>query len=220
MTGQPTDVPCPCGGYVLHLAPDKPAVGARAAFTCPACGQRRTFTRTPTGAVFEETFPAAPPAASPPQAQAAPAAPAPLPEPTPVPPGPLLAMTALPESLDPAWATAAAEAFPAPDWHVLPAAGDARQILADVRFHHPAAVVIGDGPAGEALAAAVAALPGRLREAMTVIAVGAFPENDPLAAFRARADATLDAADTATPAARLTRAVSRRRAQPSLFRAG
>ncbi len=207
MTGQETVVPCPCGGYVLTLAPDKPPLGGRAAFTCPACGQRRTFVRTETGAVFEERERPAPPAAEP------------LPEPTPVPPGRRLAMTGLSESPDPAWGQAVAEAFPAPLWHVLPVAGDPRQILADVRFHRPAVILAGEGPAGAALLAAAASLPGRAREAITVLAIGNAPEGDPLAAFRAGADATLARADTAGAAARLADALARRQAQPSLFAA-
>lgn len=291
MTTDTLAVPCPCGGHVLHLSPDKPPVGARAAFTCPACGQRRTFVRTADGAIFdgpEQTGPKAgqtppvapsmPPGAPqadqsletppppyvtaqsgppgtfeagqplgtspPPGAMAqsganaapeiepipratAPSAPgvspapvaAPLPEPRPVPPGVLVVMTGLPEGLDPAWEKAINGAFPAPDWQVLPAAGQARQIEADVRFHRPAAMAVGNCPAGAALLDAVNALPGRVREAMTVLWVGDLPEGDPLAAFRARADATLAAADTAEAEARLTRAVSRRLAQHSLFAA-
>ncbi len=257
MTAQTIAVPCPCGGYVLTLAPDKPPLGARAAFTCPACGERRTFVRTETGARFEGQERPAPPAAtlgstgpaapSPGAATARPgegsaATPAagpqaattadgparavaatptaePLPEPTPVPPGRRLAMTGLPESPDPAWGRAVAEAFPPPLWHVLPVAGDPRQILADVRFHRPAVILAGEGPAGAALLAAAASLPGRAREAITVLAIGNAPEGDPLAAFRAGADATLARADTAGAAARLADALARRQAQPSLFAA-
>ncbi|MEA4856768.1 MAG: hypothetical protein AAGU21_10415 [Solidesulfovibrio sp.] len=233
MTGQETVVPCPCGGYVLTLAPDKPPLGGRAAFTCPACGERRTFTRTETGAVFEERERPAPPEAGPSVAPSAVAAVPPaaesraavppaaesLPEPTPVPPGRRLAMTGLSEGLDPAWGRAVAEAFPPPLWHVLPVADDPRQILADVRFHRPAVILAGQGPAGAALLAAAASLPGRAREAITVLAIGNAPEGDPLAAFRAGADATLARADTAGAAARLADALARRQAQPSLFAA-
>jgi hypothetical protein len=136
-----------------------------------------------------------------------------------VPPGVLVVMTGLPDGLDPAWDKAIHGAFPDPDWQVLPAAGEIRQIEADVRFHRPAAVAVGDCPAGAALLEAASALPGRVRETMTVLWLGDLPEDDPLAAFRVRADATLAASDTAEAEARLTRAVSRRLAQHSLFAA-
>lgn len=229
-------VACPCGGHTLSLPPDKPPPGARAAFTCPACGQRRTFTRTESGAIFDGPEPAqAQPAAPTPQ-PAPPPAPsvanaAPLPAPTPVPPGAALVLTVLPDLPDgqdgpyAPWLRAVAEAFPAPGWHVLPASRDAHQVAADVRFHRPALVLVadpasaGDDARAQALLAAVAALPGRVREAMTVIVVGAFAEGDPLAAFRLGADVVLAVENTADAAARLQAAHGATAAKPSYFRA-
>lgn len=227
-------IACPCGGHELALEPGKPPIGARAAFTCPACGRRRTFTRTATGAVFDATgpdaAPAAPEAASPSVATAAPTAPsatpsAPeipevpeaqdIPSPRPVPAGAAVVMAT---ALAPAWDAAVAEAFPAPDWHRLPAADDPRQTAVDVRFHRPR-VVVADGDAAEAVLTAVDALPGRLREAVTVILLTSRPDAGPLAAFTARADAVCDAADADDAAARLREAVARKTALPSLFAA-
>lgn len=226
-------VTCPCGGHTLSLAPDKPPPGARAAFTCPACGQRRTFTRTAGGVAFDDD--ASPPAPQQPVPTPAPARPvakaAPLPAPTPVPPGAALVMTALPYLPDgpdgpyAPWLRALAEVFPAPGWHVLPASPDARQVAADVRFHRPALVLVanpasvGGDARAQALLAAVAALPGRVREALTVAVVGAFATGDPLAAFGLGADVVLAVADTADAAARLEAAHGATMAKPSYFRA-
>lgn len=230
-------VACPCGGYELTLEPGRPPIGARAAFTCPACGRRRTFTRTATGAVFDapgpDAAPAAPEAASPATAPAAPTAPpaaSPAPEvpevpgapeaPAILPPRPVPAEAAvvMTTALAPAWDAAVAEAFPAPDWHRLPAADDPRQTAVDVRFHRPR-VVVAAGEAAEAVLTAVDALPGRLREAVTVILLASRPVAGPLAAFTARADVVCDAADTGDAAARLREAVARKTALPSLFAA-
>jgi hypothetical protein len=229
-------VACPCGGHTLALSPDKPPPGARAAFTCPACGQRRTFTRTESGAIFDGFEPAQTQPAAPTRQPAPPSAPsvakaAPLPAPTPVPPGAALLMTALPDVLNAPespyapWFRAVAEAFPAPGWHVLPASPDARQVAADVRFHRPAVVLVAD-PASvghdaraQALLAAVAALPGRVREALTVAVAGAFAEGDPLAAFRLGADVVLALKNTADAAARLQAAHGATVAKPSYFHA-
>lgn len=239
----PLAVPCPCGGYTLSLAPDKPPIGGKAAFTCPACGERRTFTRTASGVAFDDVAPppAQPAAPRQPAQTSAPVQPvakaAPLPAPTPVPPGAALVMTALPDIPDgpggpggpyAPWTQAVAAAFPAPGWHVLPASHDARQIEADVRFHRPAVVLVADpASAGSnararALLAAVAALPGRAREAMTVLVLGAFAQGDPLAAFGLGADVVLaiaDTADAADAAARLQEAHAATLAKPSYFRA-
>lgn len=240
----PLAVPCPCGGYTLSLAPDKPPLGGKAAFTCPACGQRRTFTRTAGGVAFDDVAPPPAQAAAPKQpaqmptqtpSPAQPVAKAPpLPAPTPVPPGAALVLTALPDVPDgpdepyAPWLAAVAAGFPAPGWHVLPAAHDARQIEADVRFHRPAVVLVadpasaGDDARAQTLLAAVAALPGRVREAMTVIVLGAFAQGDPLAAFGLGADVVLAAADTADiadAAARLQAAHAATNTKPSYFRA-
>ncbi|WP_052360152.1 hypothetical protein [Solidesulfovibrio alcoholivorans] len=223
-------VTCPCGGHTLRLAPDKPPLGAKAAFTCPACGLRRTFTRTASGVAFDDVATAP----SPPPARPVAKAPS-LPAPTPVPPGAALVLTALPDisegpagpdGPDTPWVRAVAAAFPAPGWHVLPASHDARQIEADVRFHRPAVVLVADPAEGaggdaraQALLTAVAALPGRAREAMTVIVLGAFATGDPLAAFGLGADVVLAVADTADAAARLGAARGATMAKPSYFRA-
>jgi len=229
----PLAVACPCGGYTLSLAPDKPPIGGKAAFTCPACGERRTFTRTAGGVAFDDVAPAQPaqtPAQTPAPAQPVAKAP-PLPAPTPVPPGAALVLTALPDVPEgpyAPWVQAVVAAFPAPGWHVLPASHDARQVEADVRFHRPALVLVADPASASddararALLAAVAALPGRAREAMTVIVLGAFAQGDPLAAFGLGADVVLavaDTPDTANVAARLQAAHAATKAKPSYFRA-
>ncbi|WP_300159575.1 hypothetical protein, partial [Solidesulfovibrio sp.] len=156
--------------------------------------------------------PPPPPAVAPPPAPAAA-----LPAPRPVPPGARLVMTALEDDDAGPWDKAVADAFPGPDWHMLPASADPAQIAADVAFLRPAVIVAGTGARAGALLSAVAALTGRAREGMAVLAVGDFPGHDPLAAFALGADAVL-AADPADAAARLADACARRRALPSLFR--
>ena len=224
-------VACPCGGHSFSLAPDKPPAGGRAAFTCPACGLRRTFTRTETGVVFdalpgvapETPAMAAPNAPNVPDAPRAPAtAPAGkydaalLPAPRTVPAGAPVAIVALG---DPAWRQAADAAFPAPDWHVLDAAPDAGQNCADVRGLAPAVVVADDGATGRELADAVAALPGRQRERMVLIRLGAPAADKALAAFAVAADAVCDSRETKNAATRLRGVWERARALPSLFTA-
>ncbi|EHJ47459.1 hypothetical protein DFW101_1451 [Solidesulfovibrio carbinoliphilus subsp. oakridgensis] len=245
MTGM-TAIACPCGGHTVSLSPDKLPVGGRAAFTCPACGARRTFVRTPGGAVFDgapdrtpppapSPDPAAPAASSPDPAApaavsvvAAPAAiPAPPPRPaapdlppSPVPAGAVVVLAALPPvpARSPAWAGAVAEAFPGPDWHVL-CATDPGKARADLLAHAPAVVVAGDGPATAALVADVAALPGRVRERLALVLVGDFTDNDAMAAFARSADTVLDAADAKAMAGRLRAALADRKSLPSLFEA-
>ena len=224
-------VACPCGGHSVSLAPDKPPVGGRAAFTCPACGLRRTFTRTETGAVFdplpdispETPATAAPKAPNVPDAPPAPtAAPAGqydaalLPAPRTVPAGAAVALVALGE---PAWRQAADAAFPAPDWHVLDAAPEAGQNLADVRGLAPAVVLADEGATGRELAAAVAALSGRQRERLVLIRLGAPAGDEAMAAFAAAADAVCDSRETENAATRLRAAWERANALPSLFTA-
>jgi hypothetical protein len=228
MTGHAAIV-CPCGGHTVTLSPDKLPVGGRAAFTCPACGERRTFVRTAHGAVFDGMPGLAPPAAPGPEPAGSPAisVPARTPRPaapdlapSPVPAGTAVVLAALAPvpSLPSAWAGAVAEAFPEPDWHVL-LATDPAQARADLLAHAPAVVVAGDGPAAEALVAGVASLPGRVRERLALVLVGDFTDNDALAAFARSADAVLGAADAGAAVPRLWAVVAGRQALPSLFEA-
>lgn len=240
MTSGPTAITCPCGGHVLQLAPGKPPVGGRAAFTCPACGLRRAFTRTETGAVFDtvaaETA-TVPPASAVPVATTPPDIPTPparavsgntaftaadsltadtrlLPAPRTVPPEAFVVLAAVGE---PTWQQAVETAFPAPRWHVLDAASDPDQNLADVQGLVPAVVVAEAGAPARELAGAIHSLTGRQRERLTFVVVGELTEGDPMTAFAAGADAVLDSRCDEEAADRLARAVSRRNALPSLF---
>jgi|GEM_PF-2444992 len=238
---------CPCGGHTVALPPDKPPVGGRAAFTCPACGIRRTFMRTRGGVVFDAPGPAAPrparpakaspaaldlPAADAPAAAAAavelpPEGPAvatapepaaqPRPEPAPslVPPGLKVALAAV---ADAGWRAGLAEALPETRWFVLEAVDPARTVV-DFRAHGPRLALVDNGPAGTALAAEIAALPGRAREGLVLLAVGETAEADPLAAFAASADAVLDVRCAEGIAERIRAAMDRAARLPSLFTA-
>ncbi|EFL49913.1 hypothetical protein DesfrDRAFT_3370 [Solidesulfovibrio fructosivorans JJ]] len=214
MTGG-TVITCPCGGHALTLAPDKPPVGGRAAFTCPACGMRRTFTRTATGAVFEDAGKALGAPSPAPAAGQTPEV-TPLPDPRPVPPGARLILVALGDA---PWRQALDAAFPAPAWHALDAAPEPDQNRADVAGLLPAMVVATDGPAARELLDAVGALTGRQRERLAVFLVGEFTEGDATAAFAAGADAVLDGRVAENIAGRLAAAWERRSALPSLFTA-
>ena len=222
---------CPCGGHTVTLPPDKPPVGGRAAFTCPTCGQRRTFVRTLGGVVFDAPEPQAPrharpkpaPAEAAPVAPQAPAAQAPAPQPAAppqpdvppslVPAGVRLAMAAV---ADPAWKDGLAGALPEAGWFVL-AADDPARAVADFRAHGPRVILLGETPAGAALAAELAALPGRARAALTLLRVGEADEADPFAAFAASADAVLDGRCADGLAERIRAALDRTAGAPSLF---
>uniref|UniRef100_I2Q4S1 Zinc finger/thioredoxin putative domain-containing protein n=1 Tax=Desulfovibrio sp. U5L TaxID=596152 RepID=I2Q4S1_9BACT len=227
MTGM-TAIACPCGGHTVTLSPDKPPVGGRAAFTCPACGERRTFVRTVGGAVFDGAPDRTPPPAPAPDPaltltvsiSAPPWRPAgPDLAPSPVPAGASVVLAALADLQNAAaWAEAVETTFPSPDWHVL-FATDPDQARADLLAHAPAVVVAGNGPATTALLAGVAALPGRVRERLALVLVGDFTDNDAMAAFARSADAVLDAADTGAMAGRLRAARDGRHGLPSLFEA-
>jgi len=216
MTGA-TVITCPCGNHTLSLAPDKPPVGGRAAFTCPACGTRRSFTRTTSGAVFDA--PAGAGAASPapptPAARQTPGV-TPLPDPRPVPPGARVVIAALGDA---PWRQALDAAFAAPAWHVLDAAPEPEQNRADVAGLIPAVVVALDGPAARVLLPAVATLTGRQREGLALFLVGDFAEGDAATAFAAGADAVFDRRVVENIAGRLAAAWERRSALPSLFTA-
>jgi hypothetical protein len=207
MTSQ--TITCPCGGHTVTLAPGKPSVGGRAAFTCPACGLRRTFVRTPDGAIFDGP----PPAPTAPEAP--PATLATQRPPSPVPPGAAVAMTTVD---DPNWLAALAAVCPAPDWFVLAAGLDPDQDVADVRAHSPRLILAGPRPA--ALLAEIAAWTGRRREKTCLVVLGDYDDLDPAAAFAVSADAVLDArrADTATE--RLAAVLDRTAHLPSLFDGG
>ncbi|MFU2208840.1 hypothetical protein [Solidesulfovibrio sp. C21] len=214
MTGAAV-ITCPCGNHTLTLAPDKPPVGGRAAFTCPACGKRRSFTRIETGAVFDAPTGAASP---PPPAPATGQTPevTPLPDPRPVPPGSRLVIAALGDA---PWRQALDAAFAAPAWHVLDAAPEPDQNRADVAGLLPAVVVALDGPAARELLEAVATLTGRQREGLALFLVGDFAEGDATTAFAAGADAVFDRRVAENIAGRLAAAWERRSALPSLFTA-
>ncbi len=206
-------IACPCGGHTVTLSPDKPPVGGRAAFTCPVCGQRRTFVRTADGAAFD-----AAPSAESGSAPADPvAASRPGPAPSPVRAGAAVVLAAL-AGLPSAWAEAVAYVFPAPAWQVLPA-DDPDQGAADLRAHAPAVVVAAAGPERQTLLAAVAALSGRAREKLTLVVVGDGPEGDAMAAFAASADAVLDKDNIRDLPDRLRAALDTRGGWPSLFEA-
>jgi hypothetical protein len=211
-------ITCPCGGHTVTLAPDKPPVGSRAAFTCPACGERRTFVRTPDGALFNGLFdmpegvpipsniqPTAP-------SVAPPAAPLQHFDPTPVPPGVAVIMTALD---DPEWLAGIAAAFPAPDWFVLAAAADPGQSIADARAHAPRVVVAANQ--ATTLLTEITGWSGRRRERLLLIILGDCADDDPTAAFARSADAVLDAQCTDAVAERLTELLARHADRPSLF---
>ncbi|UJX39393.1 hypothetical protein K9F62_11695 [Desulfovibrio sp. JY] len=214
MTGA-TVITCPCGNHTLTLAPDKPPVGGRAAFTCPACGTRRSFTRTTSGAVFDAPAGPAPGASAPTPPEPA-AAGTPLPDPRRVPPGARVVIAALGDG---PWRQALDAAFAAPAWHVLDAAPEPDQNRADVAGLLPAVVVALDGPAARELLPAVATLTGRQREGLALFLVGDFAEGDAATAFAAGADAVFDRRVTENIAGRLAAAWERRSALPSLFTA-
>lgn len=211
MTGE-ISIACPCGGHAVALAPDKPPVGGRAAFTCPACGQRRTFVRTPDGAAFDAppTSPVSDPTAPPLSAASGP-------RPGPVRAGAAVVLAAL-AGLPREWTEAVEHIFPGPAWQVLPAdAPD--QAAADLRAHAPAVVVAAAGPESQTLLAAVAALSGRAREKLALVVVGDGPEGDAMAAFAASADAVLDKDNIRDIPDRLRAALETRVGRPSLFEA-
>ncbi|MGE4536856.1 MAG: hypothetical protein AB7D37_07245 [Desulfovibrio sp.] len=214
MTGA-TVITCPCGNHTLSLAPDKPPVGGRAAFTCPACGTRRSFTRTTSGAVFDAPAGPAPGVPAPTQPEPAVAG-TPLPDPRPVPPGTRVVIATLD---DVAWREALDTAFAAPAWHVLDAAPEPEQNKADVAGLLPAVVVALDGPAARELLDAVGALSGRQREGLALFLIGDFAEGDAATAFAAGADAVFDRRVAENIAGRLAAAWERRSALPSLFTA-
>jgi hypothetical protein len=214
---------CPCGGHTVTLTPDMPPMGSRAAFTCPACGERRTFVRTPDGALFDGLFdmpegvpipsniqPTAPSVAPP---FAPPAAPLQHFDPTSVPPGAAVIMTALD---DPEWLAGIAAAFPAPDWFILAADPDPGQCVADARAHAPRVVVAANQPS--ALLAEIAGWSGRRRERLFLIILDDCADDDPTAAFAHSADAVLDARRTDAVAERLTGLLAQYADRPSLFR--
>lgn len=211
-------ITCPCGGHTVALNPDMPPMGSRAAFTCPACGERRTFVRTSDGALFDTpeaapvpsaTQPTAPPTMQP---VCPPAAPLQHFDPTPAPPGAAVVMTALD---DPEWLAGIAAVFPAPDWFVLAAAADPGQSIADARAHAPRVVVAANQPS--TLLTEIAGWSGRRRERLLLIILDDCAGNDPTAAFAASADAVLDARRTDAVAERLTTLLARHADRPSLF---
>jgi hypothetical protein len=199
-------VACPCGGHSLTLPAMRLPIGARAAFTCPACGERRTGLRTEQGVVVDMA-----PHPAQPQSQPEPAAA--LPPPRPLPPG--TAACALAADLDAAWLPALDAALP-PGWQVL-AGDDPAQTAADCSAHRPRLLLLGEGPAASAALAATNALPGRQREAVAVVSLYPGPDNDALAAFARSADAVLDARDPEARAERLRAALGRIAARPALF---
>ncbi len=197
---------CPCGGHAVALAPDMPPVGGRATFTCPACGKRMTFTRTPDGAVFD------------PLPTAAPQPPVPAPRPDApridIPAGARLALLAV---TDAAWLAAAEALFPAPQWFVPALDSDPGQAAAVLASHAPEAAVIEDRPEAAPILAAIAAWTGRQRETLALLLLADAPDNDPLAAFAASADVVLDRRVLDDAAGRLAAALDRAKAAASLF---
>jgi hypothetical protein len=215
-------ITCPCGGHTVSLATDKPPVGSRAAFTCPACGERRFFVRTPDGALFDapETAETAR-VSSTTQPTARPVCPPAAPQqnfdPTPAPPGAVVIITALD---DPAWLAGIAAVFPAPDWFVLAAAADPGQSIADARAHAPRVVVAANQPTAAPLLAEITGWSGRRRERLLLIILDGCDDDDPAAAFARSADAVLDARRTDAVAERLTELLARYVDRPSLFMEG
>ncbi|MHC1712397.1 MAG: hypothetical protein AB9872_09625 [Solidesulfovibrio sp.] len=211
-------IACPCGGHTVTLTPDMPPMGSRAAFTCPACGERRTFVRTSDGALFDTPETAPVPSATQPTAPsvmppfASPAAPLQHFDPTPVAPGAAVVMTALD---DPEWLAGIAAAFPAPDWFILAADPDPGQCVADARAHAPRVVVAANQPS--ALLTELAGWSGRRRERLFLIILDDCADDDPAAAFAHSADAVLDARRTDAVAERLTELLARHADLPSLF---
>ncbi|OLN28476.1 hypothetical protein DVDV_1619 [Desulfovibrio sp. DV] len=232
MTAQPMVIACPCGGHSFTLAADTLPVGGRAAFTCPACGLRRTCVRTERGVVVDDRptpdlaagplpQPPVSPASPPTPEQASMARPAEalplpvadeLPLPSPVPPAVRIALALVGDS---DWAAALERALP-PGWHVL-CPGTANQALADFLALAPGVVLLDAGEAGRAVRAAADALPGRSREALALLALVPSPEAEAMAAFAHSADAVLDNRDVGTKAERLQAALARIAALPSLF---
>ncbi|KHK02562.1 hypothetical protein [Desulfovibrio sp. TomC] len=232
MTAQPMVIACPCGGHRLSLPADKLPVGGRAAFTCPACGVRRTCVRTERGVVVDDqsapdassgplTQPAPSPQATPqpeqtseaPPAKQAPPLPAgDLPPPSPAPPAARIALAAVAEA---DWAAALGHTL-GPDWHVL-FPGTAKQALADFLALAPDVVLLDDGEAARTVQAAADALPGRSREALTLLALLPCPDADAMAAFAHSADAVLDERNPDAKVERLREALKRCAAQPTLL---
>ena len=232
MTAQPLVIACPCGGHSFTLAADTLPVGGRAAFTCPACGLRRTCVRTERGVVADDRptpdpaagplpQPPVSPASTPTPQQASVARPAEtlpppvaddLPLPSPVPPAARIALAVVGDA---DWAAALERALP-PGWHVL-CPGTADQALADFLALAPGVVLLDAGEATRAVRAAADALAGRSREGLTLLALVPSPDADPLAAFAHSADAVLDSRDPAAKVERLQAALTRIAALPSLF---
>ena len=232
MTAQPMVIACPCGGYSLTLPADKLPVGGRAAFTCPACGLRRTCVRTERGIVVDDqsapdaaSGPLTPPTPIPeptpqpeqrPEASplgASPALPADgLPPPSPVPPAARIALAVVAEA---DWAVALGQAL-APDWHVLYPESPG-QALADFLALAPGVVLLDTGDTARAVQTAADALPGRSREGLTLLALLPCPDADALAAFAHSADAALDGRNHDAKAERLRIALEGAATLPSLF---
>ena len=220
MTAPSVVIACPCGGHRFTLAADRLPVGGRAAFTCPACGLRRSCRRTDGGVVVDDLpvpdAAAGPSAVSSPTRSPAAALPPPvaddLPPPSPVPPAVRIALAVMDDT---DWRDALARALP-PGWHVL-CPGTAAQALADFLALAPDVVLVDDGEAGRTIQTAVDALPGRSREGLTLLALVPGPDGDSLAAFAHSADAVLDVRDETARTERLQAALARAAALPSLF---